>query len=431
VVKGTYAPVFRNNVISQAPEDEKMGDVLPIQYSRSKLTLAVLPFRNLCENKEYQFFVDGFGEELTQIFSNYQDISVIAHHSTRKYLSNPDDVRIIGTELGCHYLINGSVKRTSENIKVNVGLLETFKGIQIWSNTYIYKLNIDNLIEIQDAIIQNVCSILAGYYGFIVQDGAKTYHKNTSNIYSFDAALSNYHCHMNFSMDAYLSTREALELALQQDPNYAMGMAMLSELYLDAYSLGFPTVEDPVNKGYELAKKAINLDPKCQHAYLIYGWANVYLKRKDDAMKAFEYCISLNPSSISAMGAVGFGMACAGEYQRANELLTESINFNPHCPWWFYLGFFLVKYNDKDYTKALEYANKIEAKDVYMDPLSKAIIKAQLGMLASSKADMHTFKEQYPDILNNLEMYLNTFLIDTSMVDKIMQGFTKAMINSN
>ena len=428
IVKGTYVPIFLNHLNSQSKEAGGKKEQ-PTYYSRSKLTLAILPFRNLCPENDFQFFVDGFGEELTRSFSTFQSISVIAHHSTRKYSTIHEDLRIVGAELGTHYIITGSVKRSYNEIKVSVDLIETMNGVQVWSQTYNNALNIENLSEIQDQIIQNVCSILGGYYGFLHYDNYKTYKKPASNIESFDAALWNYYFHMNFSKEAYIQTRHALEKVLQHDPNDAICLAMLSELYLDAYSLGYPTAEDPVNEGYRLAKKAINIDPQCQHAYQQYAWANIYLKRKEEALTSMEHCLLINPSSISTVGAIGFGMICVGDYKRGYELLSQSKELNPHCPWWFYLGFFLVYYNDRQYNKALEYANKIEASDVYLGPLTRAVSKAQLGYTIQALTDLKVLEEKYPKILDNLNMYLNTFLLDTSMVDGIIDGLKKAKVS--
>ena len=427
VVKGTYVPVFRTHLINK-PKLEITEKNQPVVFLRSKLTLAVLPFRNLCPDNDYQFFVDGFGEELTRIFSNFQDISVVAHHSTRKYASVPDDIRTIGTDLGVHYIINGSVMRTSEEIRVSVGLVETMNGNQIWSQTYNHALNIDNLIAIQDQIIKNISSVLGGYYGLIIQEDSKTHRKTIISIDSFDAVLWNYHFHMNFSLETYLQTRNALEEALHHNPNYATGLAMLSGLYLDAYALGYPTVEEPVMVAYELAKRAINIDPNCQHAYQEFGWANIYLKRKEEAIEAMENCLALNPSSVSSMGAIGFGMACVGEYKRAHVLLTKSLDLNPHCPWWFHLGFFLIYYNAKQYKKALEHANKIETSDVFLAPLTKAVAKVELGLIKDVQVDINNLKDNYSEINDNLEMYLNTFLLDTSIIDGIINGVKKATV---
>jgi hypothetical protein len=101
MVKGTYVPMFRSQVIG-LNDATKVKNLRPAVYTRSRLTLAVLPFRNLCPDNKYQFFADGLGEELTRIFSICQDISVVAHHSTRKYTNRLDDLRVIGAELGAH-----------------------------------------------------------------------------------------------------------------------------------------------------------------------------------------------------------------------------------------------------------------------------------------------------------------------------------------
>ncbi len=433
LIKGTYVPVFRTHVIN-SPKAEKKKVVAveakqektvitpPVVYSRSKLTIAVLPFRNMCPDEDHQFFVDGFGEELTRLFSTFQTIAVVAHHSSRKYANTDEDIRVIGADLGVHYFITGSVKRSTEQIRVNVGLVKAMNGVQVWAQTYNYPLNIENLTNIQDQIVENISSILGGYYGFIIQENAMANQQNASNMESFDAAFWNYYFHMNYSEAAYLITREALENAIRHDPNYAIGMAMLAELYTLAHSLGYPTVENPVKEAYELTKKAIRLDPQCQHAYQQYGWTNVYMKRKDEAVKAMEHCLTLNPSSVSSMGGIGFGLACAGEYERAHTLLTQSLDLNPHCPWWFYFGFFLVHYQNENYEKALEYANKMETIDVFIDPLAKAAAKAKLGLHHEAQDDIKLLNEKYPEIMSQLETYLNTFLLDKSLIAELIKG---------
>ena len=437
VVKGTYVPVFRTQSIHspkiqteaeakvEAKEAVKVTHA-PVVFSRSKITLAVLPFRNLLQDGENQFFVDGFGEELTRLFSAFQDIAVVAHYSTRKYANKPEDIRIIGSDLGIHYIITGSVKRSSDNIRVNVEMLKTINGMQVWAKTYNYPLNIENLINIQDQIVENVCAVLGGYYGFIIQESLRSNGPIASSVESFDATFWNYYFHMNYSEETYLKTREALEKAISHDPNYATGLAMLAELYVLAKTLGYPTVKEPLKVALELTKKTLRIDPQCQHANHEYGWINVYLQNKDEAVKALEYALTLNPSSVSLMGGIGFNLACAGEYDRAHTLLTQSLDLNPHCPWWFYFGFFLVYYKKQDYKKALEYANKIETVDVFIDPLVKAAAKAQLGLLDEAKDDIRLLNAKFPVIMSSLYPTLDAFLLDKPLVDQIIDGAKKA-----
>ncbi len=201
---------------------------------------------------------------------------------------------------------------------------------------------------------------------------------------------------------------------------------MLAELYVLAHSLGYPTVKDPVKTALKLTKRALKIDPQSQHANQEYGWLNVYLQNKNEAVKALEYSLTLNPSSVSLMGGVGFNLACAGEYERAKVLLTQSLDLNPHCPWWFYLGFFLVYYQKQNYEKALEYANKIETVDVYLDPLTKAAAKGQLGLHDEAQDDIRQLNEKFSEIMSTLYASLDAFLLDKTLIDQIMEGAKKA-----
>lgn len=427
VVKGTYVPVFRANFVKTTPNNIIVQSK-NTSFSRTKLTLAVLPFRNLCQDNDYQFFVDGFGEDLTRIFSNYQDIDVIAHHSARKYADGTEDIRVIGSDLGVHYLITGSVKRSSKEIRVNVILIKALNGKQIWSQTYSNPLNIENLIDIQDQIIENVCSVLGGYYGLIIHENSRSREESLS-LDSFDAALWNYYFHMNYSEVTYLKTRAALERAIENDPNFATGLAMLAELYVLGESIGYPTVKEPVKLALELTKKALKIDPKCQHANHEYGWLNVYLQNKDEAVKALEYALSLNPNSVSLMGGIGFNLVCAGEYNRGEVLLTKSLRLNPHCPWYYYFGFFLIYYQRHDFERALIYANKIETVDVYLDPLTKAAAKAQLGMHDEAQIDVSLLNNKFSAILKKLHPTIDAFLLDKTLVMEFIEGAKKVGVN--
>ena len=442
VIKGSYVPVFRKHVSIEI-EPETSTDLTsiikpvsvkvdaPVISSRSKLTLAILPFRNLCPDNEYQFFVDGFGEELTRIFSSSEDISVVAHFSTRKYHNNFEDARVIGSDLGVHYLIMGSVKRSSTEIRVSVCLVETMNGIQIWSKDYAHNLEKDRIMEIQDQIDQDVFAILSGQYGFLVRDTMKMVEKEMKqDLQSFDAILWNYFSQQTHSIEDSMSSRRALEKALLHDPNNVMCLVVLADNYLFSYSLGYENIEDPVNEAYKLLKKAIKLAPNSQYAHMIYGWVNVYLGRKDEAIEALEFATQLGPPSSSDKGDLGFGFTCIGEYDRGLGFLNEALKLNPYCPWWYYVGFFCNYYHRKDYTKALDYAYKINvSEDVYLSPLLITAALGELGELQEAQPHVATLNEKFTDIKTNLEAILGSFLLDKSLISNIIKAVKKAGVS--
>lgn len=444
VVKGTYVPAFRTQStqplsvetsVEPKPEIKKVQEpaVITTVYSRSKLTLAVLPFRNLCQDGEYQFFVDGFGEELTRIFSAEEDISVVAHFSSLKYANINEDIRVIGADLGVHYVITGSVKRSNKEIRVNVALIETVNGIQIWSKNYTHDLEKNDMIDIQDQIDHDVFSILSGQYGFIVRTTLGLVESDMKqDIQSFDALLWNYYAQRTHGKDDCLKSRKALEKALEKDPNNVMCLVVLGDTYLFTHSLGYPNIDDPINEAIKLIRKAIKLEPLSQYAHMIYGWANIYLGDRKESIKAFEKSIKLGYSSASVEGQLGFGFACLGEYKRAQILLHKSLDLNPYCPWWYYLGFFLVYYNQGNFHNALMYAQKIDAsEDVYLEPLLKVAAMGQLGMALEAEPNVHRLNEDFSEILDNLEATLGTFLLDKVIIEEIIHGAKKAGVTIN
>ncbi len=439
VVKGTYVPAFRTQSTQQlevkTPVKIKLetkeapgSEDKPTVYSRSKLTLAVLPFRNLCPNGEYQFFVDGFGEELTRIFSTEEDIAVVAHFSSLKYATINEDIRVIGADLGVHYVITGSVKRSNKDIRVNVVLIETVNSIQIWSKNYTHDLEKDEIIDIQDQIDHDVFSILSGQYGFLVRDTMKLVESEMKqDIQSFDAILWNYYAQKTHSMEACVKSRKALEKVLQSDPNNAMCLVILGDTYLFTHSLGYPNIADPINEAIKLIKKAIKLAPFSQYAHIIYGWANIYLGDKEESIKAFEYSKTLGHNSASVDGQLGFGFACLGEYKRAQVLLHRSLDLNPYCPYWYYEALFFIYYQSGKYKKALMYAQKFNAsEDVFLDPLFKAAAFGKLGLVSEAQANVRRLNEDFSEIMGNLEASLGTFILDKSLISEIIEGAKKA-----
>lgn len=428
LTKGSYIPLFRPTqwrIRSHGQLERSTESV-----HRRKVTIAVLPFRNLCPDYSYQFFADGIGEELTRLFSVFQDISVVAHYSARKYSMTDFDIKAIGADLGAQYLITGYVRRTSKDIRISVGLAEAENSTEVWSKRYAYAIKGSDIIDIQDRIIEDIVAILGGYYGVIIKNAYASGRLGADvSLELFDAALWNYYFHMNFSRDVYLKTKQALESSLQQDPKCAIALAMLSEIYLDAYSLGYPVPADPIKSGYEMARAAVNIDPQCQHAFQSYAWANIYIKNKDAALDAMEKCLAINPSSVSTMGTIGFGMACLGEYETAVELLDSAISLNPHCPWWFFLGYFLVYYSRENYQRALWAADRIYPEDVFLNPLTKIAAKGKLNMNLETAEDWKKMEGDFSRIAEQLREHLNSFLFDEILIENILDGVSKSRIS--
>lgn len=425
VVKGTYVPVFRAHEINGSKNTENNNSVT---FSRSKLTLAILPFRNLCPDHDYQFFVDGFGEELSQIFSTSEDIAVVSHFSTLKYAHLIEDIRQVGADLGVHYVITGTAIRSDKNIKVNIALVETMNGVQIWSKKYTHDLKKDKTVEIQDHISGDVFSLLSGHYGYLQRDSLLSVENEMKqDLETFDAILWYNYSQIAHREENFIKCKKAIEKVLEKNPNHTMCLFIMADLYLICYSLGYETVENPVEEAFKLIQKALITDPFSQFGNMILGWVNIYLGNQNEAIKYLNYSMQLAPLSLSLKGTLGFGFACAGDYKMSQILLKDAINFNPYCPWWYYMGFYFVHFQDRNFEDALRCTQKMNvSEDVYLVPLLSVAAKGQLDIINDAQPEVVLLNEKFPEILSNLKFYLNTFILDEALIDEIIIGAKKA-----
>jgi adenylate cyclase len=425
MVKGSYMPFFHTHRKSE----QNHSQIPQIQLrDHRKLTIGILPFRNLCADNTFQYFTEGFGEELTRMFSMHEELDVIAYHSMRMYQENPKDVRMIGKESQLHYLVSGNVMRNRDEIRVSAGLIEVIEGHQIWSKVYTHQIESDNLFDIQQRITEDIFATLGDYYGHILRDhSSRLFQEKKITLHAFDSAVWHYYFHMTFTQETYTQTVSALESAVKENPQYATGYAMLSNLYLDGMALGFNTVKDPILTASDLATKAVNLNSECQYAQIAVAWSSIVKKKKQPAIEAIEKAVLINPQNIAILGTSGFGMVCAGEYERGQQWLERSIMLNPNCPWWFYLGFSLIYYKKGEIMKAGEYAMKMNVPEVYLDLLMKIITFADVN---DSEYTTATFRKRFPLIIKDLPMHLATILLDTDLIDMLLSDFDK-INNSN
>ena len=426
--KGSYVPVFSLTGESRGQievEEEKFignKEKFTRNETNSKLlSIGVLPFRNLCPDNSLQYFVDGFGEEITHQFSVFQNINVVSHSSMTKY--GLDDANPNLVDL--NYLIKGSVRSTNHEIKISIGLVETDQGNEIWSKSYSYNLIREDLIKIQDEIVKDLYLLLGGEYGLIFRKSIKKF-IDGSYTPSFNVELWNYYFHINFSKKSYFETREALENELKNNPDCASCLGLLSIIYLDVHALGWPGIEEPLKVGYQLAKKSIEVDPFCERGWLAYGWVQLFMKNKPGAKHAFEYVIEMNPASASLMATLGFGFSCLGEYDSAQKFMDDAKKHIVFTPWWIHLGAFFIYFKKGEYLKALEEASFITNEEIFYNHLTKITAKGQLGQGKDVQNEIKEFSRKFPLIRSDIKKYLDMILLDTDLVGHILDGLNKA-----
>lgn len=425
--KGSYIPEFTAKV------DMTNGSIVPapvvgVPAKKPVNTIAVLPFKNLSGLPENDFIVDGFCEQLSSDLAQFPEIAVIAYFSTAKFREEKQDIRNVGNKLNAGHLITGSIYRDKKHLRISMQLVNAKTGIQLWTQTYQRTLTSNYLFDIFDDIIKQVVPKLTGYYGLISRSIVLSSQLDPlMDQDTIDAVFWYYHYQVRYTEEIFQITRCRIEKALQKNPAYALGWAILAQLYIDGNALGYNTVNDSLQEANRCIQKALQIDPDCQHAYFSLTWMNIFLRDRNNAIKSLERCISINPRSSFFLGGACCLFSMLGEYDKSIEYFKQSKTLNPYHSWWINLGPVFTYFHDGNYGEALVYANLISIPGVMWDHVFKIAALGQLSRIEEAKDLVDKFQVQFPGKTDMAFSALKAILFqDVVVYDRIKEGLYKA-----
>jgi TolB-like protein len=428
IPKGNYVPVFRKIDSDFGKQHRRAGDNQPLNTS-SSIRIAIMPFRCYEKNSIRLAFADSLGQQLSAEFGLFPDFSVIAYYATRRVADEMSDVRKLGSSYGAQYVVTGNVQFEGKRLRVRVQLSDVARGDQIWAGQYEQLFELSSSFKIQDDIVAQVVSALAGFYGVIVQQTAGNPDKaNMSGFGDYSALVWYHRFYAGFNSNVFMQALRAMEFAVNADPEYEMAWACLGELYLHSHLFNFQIKEDPVVRGLHCAHKALQINPYCQQAYITHAWANVYLKNKTACIIALEHAIGINPNAASMIGCAGTIMICAGEYEKGMGLLNRSIRLNRSYPPIFNISMCLYYLKSGDYLRAVYWSEKLN---------NVSFIWCSIVRVASRsfllRADMHRMDQAFTeneirDIASVRKDFISKWLFDQALVDQLREGLELAKL---
>lgn len=304
----------------------------------AKPSIAVLPFYNLGEDSEQDYFVDGITDNLITGLAKDSELLVISRESTFLYKHQPLDAYQIAEELGVSHILNGSVLREDGNIKIKVQLIDAKTGGHLWVKDY--DTPVQDIFILQDDITQKVSSILTENASIGAQQDFGTPH--TSNFQAYDSFLNGRQRFYLFSNKAdNQKSREYFQKAIGYDSDFAMAYAMLAWTHVfDVMNGWSPVAEDSLKLAREMAEKATFLQNDIPVAYFVKGLTyrenGEYMSALVEAQKAIEY----DPNYANAHVLLATLLYYAGRPQEGLERINKAIQLNPHHPYnyTFHLG---------------------------------------------------------------------------------------------
>ncbi|MGD8775532.1 MAG: hypothetical protein PVF76_16820 [Syntrophobacterales bacterium] len=426
IPKGAYVPIFQIVEVSPSGvqaftyEEEYLG--LPTGPS-----IAVMPLINLTGDNEQDYFTDGLTEELTTELARYQDFRIIASQSTMQFKGQDFDPKEVGGALGVRFLLAGSVRRDSKTVKVTIQLLDTSTGAQVWGESYKRELTAADLIAMQETIANRVAGTVADHYGLISRRlSRESYKKRPADLKAYDAILRFYHYETVLTPAAFQETLEALERAVEVDPEYGLAWAMLAHLHADNYALGFCEIETPLEKAMAFAQKGVALAPQNQFARDALSLVHFHRGDKEAFLKHVKQTIALNPNSPYVVGVSGWHLVLYGEWERGLALLEKGMKLNPYYPSWFHMAPYMDHYRRGEYENAFAKAMKFNYPELHLDPMMRAAALGQLGRGDEARAAVGELLELVPDFATRGRLLISRYVKVDDLVNKIIEGLRKA-----
>jgi adenylate cyclase len=334
---------FRLPVVKGMPEGKK-DFALPEGPS-----IAVLPFVNMSGDPEQEYFSDGLTENIIAGLSGDGRLLVIARNSTFVYKGKSVNVQEVARELRAQYVVEGSVQKTGDKIRITVQLIDANTGHHVWSNTYDRELK--EIFALQDEITIRIMTgvgmkLLGGeQYGdkFLAPSGSLEVFKKSLKAREYVSRANK---------EGNILARQELEEAIALDPEYPVLYSMLA--YTHLMDLWYQSSESPeisFAQASKNIKKAFALDNEDYIAHLSLSWLYQIRKERDKAVTALERAIAIDPNGALAYGLLGDLLAFTGEPKRGLKLIEKAIRLDPfpsHYNLYFLANayYFLGRYED-------------------------------------------------------------------------------------
>ena len=429
IPKGSYIPVFRIR-------NESVNESLKTQNQElavhNKISIAVLPFRIINTDTSPVFFADGLGDYISTELTRYSELSVISYYSCRNIADKISDIKEAGSILDAQYILTGFVQYESNKLCIRVQLTKSASREQIWANVYERKSNATELFSLQDEIVRQIISHTAGYYGAIFRDVTRLpVKKNIESLEIYNAIFWYYHFVKETTEEIFLKAVNALQQTIKTDPEYALGWAVLAEIYIAGVFLGVKTngVKNPLEEATDYARSALKIDPFCQHAYQALALANLFRHNKAETLKAINEWSKLKFGDSGIQGAMGFCSICCGKYEEGFKMLDDSISLNPYYQWWYNAGISFYYYNKEEYEEAIYWAEKMNMPHIPWELILKIASFTEMNQPEKAKQFAIQAKEKFPALHENLDEYVGAFLQDEKLVERLCSGLRKLGFN--
>jgi adenylate cyclase len=394
----------------QARESDQVVEVLP----DDRPAIAVLPFNNLSPDPDHAFFADGLAEDLITRLSSWRAFPVIARNSSFQYRGGEVDLKRVSRELGVRYVVEGSVRRAGERIRVNAQLIDATSGKHVWAETYDRK--IVDVFSLQDEISALIAASLVG--DLTRAEGERAHQRGTNNIEAWSLYQLGLQHFDRYTLEGFAEAREMFRRAAEIDPRFATPQGQLAIAGLSELMLGRVPNEEFKAALMSSARRAVELDPRDPVAHLGLGGAYIAAGDIKNGLASSQKAVDLNPSMPMAWIWLGWSSLLAGDPGTTVTATERARTLNPQGAMvWVHDSLAAAYWELGRYDEALEAAQRLVAtQPTYLTGYAYiAMSEVALGRLDEARTAIIEGRRVQPDL--SLDLVQNYFGVSRPTID--------------
>jgi adenylate cyclase len=341
--------------------------------------VAVLPFVNLSGDENQEYFSDGLTEDILTELARVRDLRVLARNTTFQYKGKAVDISKLGRELGVRYVLEGSVRRAGDDLRITAQLIDAETGAHIWADRFDRQMA--DVFLVQDEIVGQIVAKIASGYGVIESTEAKSAaRKNPEQIQAYDLVLRAHAALWLWTHESFRSARELLNQAIAIDPENVRARREIAWLAVVGLISGLDETPVPPNEIVAQAMKAVQLDPSDGRAHMVAAAAYYFNKQLDLFEHEAQQAIALAPHDAESLAIIAYMTATSGDWPRGVALAEKANALNADAAaGWYHAALYLNYYLTGDYERALELIRQTPDQQALVTHIDYLPILGQLG----------------------------------------------------
>jgi adenylate cyclase len=351
-----------------------------------KPSIAVLAFDNLSGDPEQEYFSDGLSEEIITALSKVEKLFVIARNSSFTYKGKPVKVQQIGRELGVKYVLEGSVRKAGNHVRITAQLVDAKTGNHLWADRY--DRDLGDIFALQDEITMKIITALQ--VKLTEGETARLIARGTKNLQAYLKYIQGVAIFLKITKENNDLARTIFKDVVELDPEYAPAYSSMGSTYMmDVYYGSSKSPKKSIAKAIQLKQKAIYLDESYGPAHSSLGWLYTMAGKHEKGISEIERAIELAPNDSEAHMWMSYVLRLAGRNEEAVPYSEHAIRLNPIPPSWYFRGLALNYIYAGRYDEAITNCRKgvdIAPND-FMTHVTCAVAYGQAGQEDAARAE--------------------------------------------